>query len=445
MSADLGKGTTLQIHPRDSRTPAIRRAIGRVLRYNSRAFTSATYLKYMKFHIRTLGCKMNWLDSARLAAALQTAGHHAVNDENDAEYIFINTCTVTAEADRKSKQTVNRAGRAQKQVAVMGCGPRVDVNGWQQQAANSLVFNDEETMLEHFGIEGDEAQLPLSSRTRLPVAIQTGCDNECSFCITRIARGAHRSLPLEGVVRQVKQAFDHGVKEVVLTGINLAAWGCDNSNRPEQARLHLLLEALLQQTEMPRIRLSSLGPQFIQPGFFDVYADERICDYLHISLQSGSDRVLERMVRGHGTGELLHIVERARSVRPASAIAADMIAGFPGESVREHEETLALLNAVQFAKLHVFPYSEREGTPAATADYPVEVAVRKQRAAAIRELGRTMRYQFIRSQMGSEFSVLLEGNGTGLSGNYIRLRAERGREGEVIPLTLNEQNLVGGE
>jgi threonylcarbamoyladenosine tRNA methylthiotransferase MtaB len=401
--------------------------------------------KSMKFHIRTLGCKMNWLDSARLAAALQTAGHQAVSDEGEADYLFVNTCTVTSEADRKSKQTVNRAGRQQKQVAVLGCGPRVDSDGWRQQAANSLIFSDEATMLAHFGIEGDELQLPLNSRTRLPVAIQTGCDNACSFCITRIARGAHRSLPLAGIIRQVKQAVDHGIKEVVLTGINLAAWGCDNSNRPQQARLHQLLEALLQQTAIARIRLSSLGPQYIQPPFFDLLADERLCDYLHISLQSGSDTVLERMARGHGTAELLRIVDRARAVRPATAIAADIIAGFPGEGEAEHQQTLALLRAVQFAKLHVFPYSEREGTPAATAGEVVEMASRKRRAAEIRELGRTMRQAFIRTQMGREFSVLLEGNGTGLSGNYIRMRAGQGREGEIVTVTLSEQSLVGGE
>jgi threonylcarbamoyladenosine tRNA methylthiotransferase MtaB len=321
----------------------------------------------------------------------------------------------------------------------------VDRQGWQQQAANALIFNNDNEMLAHFGIENDEAQMPLSSRTRLPVAIQTGCDNECSFCITRIARGAHRSLPLEGIIRQVNQAFDHGIKEVVLTGINLAAWGCENSNQPGQARLHQLMEAILQQTEMPRIRLSSLGPQFIQSAFFDVFADERVCDYLHISLQSGSDTVLERMVRDHGTAELLNISERARAVRPDTAIAADMIAGFPGETEEEHQETLALLKTVQFAKLHVFPYSEREGTPAATAHNPVEVAVRKQRAADIRELGRTMRHGFIRSQMDNDFSVLVEGNGTGLSGNYIRMRAAQGGEGEIITLTLNAHTLIGGE
>ena len=384
---------------------------------------------------------MNWLDSARLAAALQSAGHNAVADESEADYVFVNTCTVTSEADRKSKQTVNKAGRAQKQVAVMGCGPRVDAEGWQQ-AENTLVFSDDNALLKHFGIEEDDAQMPLSSRTRLPVAIQTGCDNECTFCITKVARGAHRNLPVERVVQQVKQAHEHGIKEIVLTGINLAAWGCENSNRPEQARLHELLEAILQQTEIPRIRLSSLGPQFIQPAFFDVYADTRICDYLHISLQSGSDTVLNRMVRGHGTAELCSIAERARAVRPDTALAADIIAGFPGESDAEHQETMELLNAVQFAKLHVFPFSEREGTPAATMPEPVDVAIRKQRAAEIRELARLMRKQFIDQQMGKRLTVLVEGNGSGLSTNYIRLLTNDLGEGEIHELVLSAGNLA---
>ncbi|MDH5784745.1 MAG: MiaB/RimO family radical SAM methylthiotransferase [Chromatiales bacterium] len=396
----------------------------------------------MKFYIRTLGCKMNWLDSARLAAALQVAGHQPVSSEEEADYLFVNTCTVTSEADRKSKQTVNRMGRMQKRVAVMGCGPRVDGALWRDHSEEAVVFDNEEQLRAYFSIEEDEAQLPLSSRTRLPVAIQTGCDNECSFCITRVARGAHRSLPQDDIVRQVQLAFDNGIQEIVLTGINLAAWGCEDSRRPEQARLHQLIEALLQQTEIPRIRLSSLGPQFIQPQFFDLFADERMCDYLHISLQSGSDSVLERMVRGHSTAEIIDIAERARAVRPDTALAADMITGFPGESDAEHRETVQLLQRLQFAKLHVFPYSEREGTPAASAQNPVELSVRKERAGEIRELARQMREAFILQQMGKTFPVLVEGSGSGLSGNYIRLRTGELAEGTIHQLKLRRENLA---
>jgi len=397
----------------------------------------------MKFFIRTLGCKMNWLDSARLAAALQTAGHQQTEDEVEADYVFVNTCTVTAEADRKSRQTVNKAGHGQKQVAVMGCGPRVDTGIWQQQSGDALVFADESAMFAHFGVEADSLQLPLSSRTRLPVAIQTGCDNLCTFCITRVARGRHRSLAVDDIVRQIDLALEHDIREVVLTGINLAAWGCEDSNHPEQARLHELLEAILLRTEMPRIRLSSLGPQFVQPGFFDVYQDERICDYLHLSLQSGSEGVLERMVRGHGTAEVYRIAERARAVRPDTALSADIIAGFPGETETEHRETLALLEAIAFAKLHVFPYSSREGTPAATLPDQVEQAVKKVRAGEIRELAKVLRQRFIASQMGHTLSVLAEGSGSnGLSGNYIRVHLANAAPGEICRVTLSEANLA---
>ena len=397
----------------------------------------------MKFFIRTLGCKMNWLDSARLAAALQSAGHTPVEEESEADHVFVNTCTVTAEADRKSKQTVNKAGRSQVQVAVMGCGPRVDRGGWQQQTDNALVFADEASMFSHFGVEVDELQLPLNSRTRLPVAIQTGCDNLCTFCITRVARGPHRNLPTDTIVAQINQALDHDIREVVLTGINLAAWGCEDSNRPEQARLHELLEAILIRTEMPRIRLSSLGPQFIQPGFFDVYRDERICDYLHISLQSGSDGVLERMVRGHGTAELYRIAEGARAARPGTALAADMIAGFPGETAQEHRETMALLQQTGFAKLHVFPYSTREGTPAAALPGQLPQELKKERAAEIRELGRSMRKAFLEAQLGKRLQVLVESSGNnGLSTNYIRMQVDSADMGDILELTLTPTNLA---
>ncbi len=396
----------------------------------------------MKFYIRTLGCKMNWLDSARLAAALQTAGNVAVNDEEEADYIFVNTCTVTSEADRKSRQTVNRAGQQQKQVAVMGCGPRVDSSDWQAQNDSALIFGDESEMLAHFGVENDELLLPLNSRTRLPVAIQTGCDNECSFCITRIARGAHRSLPTDQILRQIDLAYESGVREVILTGINLAAWGCDDSRAPQQAKLHELLEAILQHTAMPRIRLSSIGPEYIQPTFFDVYADERICDYLHISLQSGSDSVLQRMARGHGTKEVEQIAERARAVRPDTALAADLIAGFPGETDAEHRETLAFVERLHFAKLHVFPFSVREGTPAAELPEQHSQETKKQRAGELRDLGQKLRQQFIDSQMGKTVQVLVEANGQGLSGNYLRLKTGNLDQGTIASLVVDADTLL---
>ena len=385
---------------------------------------------------------MNWLDSARIGAALQGAGHTIVQDEDEAEYIVVNTCTVTGEADRKSRRTVNSAGKQQKQVAVMGCGPKVDTIKWQQQAANSLVFEHENALLRHFGIERGTLPFPLTSRTRLPIAIQGGCDNHCSFCITRVARGRHETVPANEIIRQIRQAEEVGIKEIVLTGINLAAWGCEDSNKPEQSRLPQLLEQILQQTSIPRIRFSSLGPEYLKQGFFDLFSDVRFCDYLHLSVQSGSPSVLERMQRGHGIEEIYLIAEMSRDVRPDVALACDMIVGFPGECDREFRETYEFSKTVGFAKMHVFPFSSREGTPATTMPNQIDGAVKKERAAQIRQLAGQMRATFITGQLGKTHQILVEGRGSGLTGNYIRVRVAGMPEGTIKTITLTEENCI---
>ncbi|GAB4344810.1 MAG: tRNA (N(6)-L-threonylcarbamoyladenosine(37)-C(2))-methylthiotransferase MtaB [Gammaproteobacteria bacterium] len=398
----------------------------------------------VKFHIRTLGCKMNWLDSARLSAALSSAGHLPVTDEADADYVLVNSCTVTAQADRKSRQQANAARRAQKQVAVLGCGPRVDADAYRRQLGDTLVFGSEAEMLDYFGVEEESDPLPLNTRTRLPVAIQTGCDDLCSFCITRIARGRHRNLPLESILRQIRQAEELGLKEIVLTGINLAAWGCENTRRPEESRLHELLAEILARSDIPRIRLSSLGPQYLHDGFFELFADPRICDHLHLSVQSGCDATLRRMQRGHGVEELFSVAERARRARPDVGLAADLIVGFPGETEEEFETTLDAVRSLGFSRLHVFPFSPREGTPAAGMSPTVAPEVKKARAARLRELGSRLRDAFIASQLGREREVLVESNETGLTGNYLRISTPGIRENAIHTVRITADRVLRG-
>lgn len=385
----------------------------------------------MKFYIRTLGCKMNQLDSARIAAALQGAGHSYANSEDEADCVLVNSCTVTAQADRKSRQVANAAARGQKQVMVMGCGPRSAPQRWRSQLPATPLFDSERALLEHFGAAMEEPPFPITSRTRLPIAIQTGCDDICGFCITRIARGAHRSEPVARIIRQVRAAEAQGIREVVLTGINLAAWGCEHTRRPQQSRLHEALFSILEQTRMPRIRLSSLGPQYLGSGFFEALGDPRICDHLHLSVQSGSEPVLRRMERGHGVEEVYRVAEQARAVRPDVALTADFIVGFPGESEAEFEDTLAMVKRVGFAKLHVFPFSPREGTPAAGLPGQLPGGEKKYRSGRLRTLGRQARDAFLRAQWGKTGQVLVEHDETGLTGNYIRVKVPGGRDGEI--------------
>jgi len=397
----------------------------------------------MKFLIKTLGCKVNWLDSARISTALESVGHQQVADENEAEMVFINSCTVTAEADRKSHQFANSNLRQLKDVVVTGCSTRIEGGSWSStDASGIMVLQDEQAIFRKFDIKPDEIPFPVTSRTRLPISIQNGCDNGCTFCITRLARGEHSNIPEGQIIDQIKHAVDEGVREIVLTGVNLAAWGSDNSNHASASHLHTLLESILSHTSIERVRFSSLGPQYIQPQFFDLYADSRVCDYLHISMQSGSNSVLARMVRGHGTEEIAWIAEMARKVRPNTALAADVIAGFPGETEHEHLETTEFIEQMHFSKLHVFPYSEREGTPAATFTDAVEHQTRKMRAKEIREIAQNLRQSFVQQQMGRKFSVLAEEGGRGLTTNYIRVNCDSAAQGEIIPVTLNEDNLA---
>jgi threonylcarbamoyladenosine tRNA methylthiotransferase MtaB len=391
----------------------------------------ALFSRAVRFFVRTLGCKLNQLDSARLAAALARAGHEPVGSEAEADWVLLNTCTVTAESDRKSRQAAHGVLRGPGELAVLGCAVRAQPARWRALVPGGRVFEDADALLAHFEAEADPQVYPLTARTRLPVAIQTGCDDRCAFCITRLARGPHRSRSAEAIVREVQEAADRGVREVVLTGVNLAAWGATDTRRPQGARLPELLARLLRETSVPRIRLSSLGPQYLGPAFFDLLAEPRLCDHLHLSVQSGSPAVLRRMARGHGLDEVLGVAEAARRVRPDVALTADLIAGFPGETDREHRETRDAVEQVGFARLHVFPFSPREGTPAATLPDPVPPATRKRRAGELRALGARLRAGFLATQYGRPAGALAEHDGTGLTSNYIRLRLPGVPEGEL--------------
>jgi threonylcarbamoyladenosine tRNA methylthiotransferase MtaB len=393
----------------------------------------------VKFYLRTLGCKMNQLDSARIAAALQAAGHCQVAGDEEADCVLVNSCTVTAQADRKSRQAAKAALRAEKQVLVLGCGPRADPVRWRERLPGGTLFESEHALLAYLRAVPHEPLFPITARTRLPIAIQAGCDDTCTFCITRIARGAHRSQAADNIVQSIREARELGVQEVVLTGINLAAWGCSDSRRASESRLHELLFRILEQTDMPRIRLSSLGPQYLAAGFFEAFRDPRLCDHLHLSIQSGSPSVLRRMERGHGVEEVYWVAERARAARPQAALTADFIVGFPGESDAEFRETVSMVETLGLAKLHVFPFSAREGTPAASHPDPLPIETRKSRAAELRDLGRHTREAFVRSQLGTVKPVLVEHDETGLTSNYIRTRVPGGRDGELRDLELRAE------
>lgn len=404
----------------------------------------------MKFFVKTLGCKVNLLDSARVCRVLCLAGHEAVASDNQADTVIINSCTVTATADAKSRQAAQSALRRGKRVLVMGCGPRVDLAGWSRSVVGASVVDTNEALVSLLGgmvaIDDDMGELmTIESRTRASILVQQGCDNACTFCITHRARGPHRSVPVGDVLRQVRTAHQNGVKEVVLVGINLGAWGCDTSRRYEHSRLSWLVRTLLNETDIARIRLSSLGPSYVNDELIELFADERVCDYLHLSVQSGSSGVLRNMGRTYDAEHVVRICQGVRSLRPHVSLGADMIVGFPGETDEDFDSTIRLAREVGFAKLHVFPYSRREGTEAARMAGQVAVQTKKSRSKVLRQLGQESRECFIQSQCGRLVTALVQGDGTAMTTNYLRVRTtDTGAacEGQLMQVRLRRDDVL---
>jgi threonylcarbamoyladenosine tRNA methylthiotransferase MtaB len=385
---------------------------------------------------------MNWLDSAQLRAALQAGGHTEAEQEEEAESILINSCTVTKRADRQVRQEILHAMGLQKKVIVFGCGPKVEKKEWEERFPNISVLPHKEEVIEYFGISKDQLEFPLHDRTRIPVAIQTGCDNKCTFCITRIARGKTRDFPKEKIVRHIQQAEKNGIQEIVITGIQLASWGCGNSLKyPEKSQFATLLSYILKNTNIPRIRMSSLGPQFLNDEFFNVLKNPRICDHLHLSVQSGSPNILQKMNRGHSEKEIYEVVKKAKQIRPNGAITADIIVGFPGETEKDFQETVTMAKKIQFSKIHVFPFSPREKTGAAHFPKQISSNTKKYRAQHLRQKAEELRKNFFHTQIGKKTSVLVEERETGFSTNYIRLIVPKGRSGEIRNIQISQNNI----
>ena len=382
---------------------------------------------------------MNWLDSARILAALSAAGNTTVKSFVEADTVLVNSCTVTASADKKSLTEAKKVVKAGKRLVIFGCSANLEKLELQERFPSGLIFDSEKSLLEHFDAPLSEIYLSTSSRTRIPVAIQTGCDCGCTFCITKFARGRHRNFPVEQILSQIQNATKLGTQEIVLTGINVGAFGCSNTNKADENALAELLTEILEKTRIPRIRISSLGPQYLDKKFFEAFQNPRICDHLHLSVQSGSNTVLRKMNRSYTRSEVLVIADKAKAARPNVALAADIIVGFPGESEQNFIETYELVKKIEFAKLHVFPFSPRQGTPAEKFPDQIPELVKKARAEKLRKLGDQLREKFIESQLGNELEVLVEKDETGLTSNYIRAKVPGGKENEIKKIKLEKK------
>jgi len=403
----------------------------------------------MKVHLASLGCKLNQSEMESLQAQLEEAGWELAS-AREADVIVLNTCAVTAEAARKSRQALRRLRAEAPNAHVIATGCYAEL--WPQEVAaaahpDAVIGNREKAHLadllrarfpSRVAPERQGRATTPWPRTRAFVKIQDGCDNACAYCVVHVARGPSRSLTADDVVAQVRRAADAGRKEIVLTGVNIGAYGQDIGG-PD---LGGLLRRILSETAIARVRLSSVEPWSFRDEWLELGADSRLCPHFHLPLQSGSDAVLRRMNRPYRAGDFLRLVRAIQAALPDAAITTDIIVGFPGETEADHRDTLALVESVGFARVHVFPFSARPGTPAASMPDAVPRDDVLRRSAELRALGARLATAYAQRFLGRTMDVLWEqsprgGVWTGLTANYLRVVAQgEGLGNRILPTRL---------
>ena len=399
----------------------------------------------MKVHLRMVGCRLNQSEIDTMARQFKALGHEIVDSPGEADHFVLNTCAVTNEATKTSRKLIRDFHRLNPagETTVTGCYAQIaprDIG--RLPGVRRVVDNDSKSQLvsqitgewiDIFDSEPLERQ-PALGRTRAFVKVQDGCDNACTFCVTTIARGDGRSRSIGDVVREVNYLHRGGHKEAVLTGVHLGSYGYDFGDRDGLAHL---VEALLRDTDMPRIRLSSLEPWDLSPDFFELWQDRRLCRHLHLPLQSGCDATLKRMRRNTDQRRFRELVECARAGIPELRLTTDVIVGFPGESEEEFTQSEQFIREMDFGGLHVFRYSSRPGTPASRMRHQVSNSVKKDRSARLLALSEEMEKAFATTIQGTQQEVLWEQVSgatpdgfivSGYTDNYMRVRAVHPRD-----------------
>ena len=405
-------------------------------------------------NVITFGCRLNTYESQLIDGLARNAGR--------GDMVVVNTCAVTAEAERQARQAIRRArrDRPDARIVVTGCAAQIDPDGYGAMPEVDQVLGNQEKLIaasyerDDDVLVGDIMALRetaehlvegFDGRARAFVEIQQGCDHRCTFCIIPFGRGNNRSVPVGRIVSQVRILVENGYREIVLTGVDITGYGADLPGRPGLGQMVRRLLSLV--PDLDRLRLSSLDPVEIDHDLIELLATEpRLMPHLHLSVQAGDDMILKRMKRRHLRGDVISLCERARRVRPDVVFGADLITGFPTESEDMFHRTLDLVDACGLTYLHVFPYSPRPGTPAARMPQ-VAVPERKERAARLRELGRIGLGRFLAGQVGRQAKVLVEQPDRGRSEHFAVVELDRTAEPgsiEAVALTGSTDSTLSG-
>lgn len=405
-----------------------------------------------RYEIITLGCKVNQYESEAMEQMFDSHGYQKVNDKEVADIFVINTCTVTGQAASKSRQAISKARRKNPnaRIAVVGCYSQVSpeevssldgvdvIVGTKNRAMVLDLLEQAKEMNETISVvdnikknnEFDELDAPSDrDMTRAYLKIQEGCNMFCSYCIIPYARGPISSRKMENIVEETKRLASKGYKELILTGIHVESYGKDLKN---DLRLIDVIENVAKVEGIERIRLSSVEPRVISDEFLTrLKATNKACDHFHLSLQSGSDSILKLMNRKYTTKEYKEKCDLIRKYFENAGITTDIIVGFPGETDELFEETMNFVRGINFSKIHVFPFSAREGTPAYKFPNQLDNKTKKKRASELSNLERQISEKFLDSFIGKELSVLIELESdderysSGYSKNYLRVNVQK--------------------
>lgn len=417
----------------------------------------------MKFQVVNLGCKVNRVESDDVAACFLSQGLEPASS-HDADVVFVNTCTVTGEADKKARKAVRHAlnDHPNARVVVSGCASaidpgkfqemdpaRVDVIGRAELAGfiQDIVAQSTTPYLEPANIKSDDAdrlRIGEGFNTRVNIKVQDGCDNACTYCIVHVARGKATSRNFNEVVSECVRYAQNGSREIVLAGINLGSYNHEGRMLPELLNELLFKTAGLPDAASPvRFRISSIEPECIDDKLLQVIAtaNGRVCRHLHLPLQAGSSKVLREMARRYSADQFKQLVDTIYRFVPTMSLSTDIIVGFPGETDDEFQETLELAAACRFSKIHVFPYSMREGTPAAKRPDQVPAEVKQKRAAQLRELSDALALADFERRVGTYESAIIEPD-FALTESYHEIeRPVIGAVGDLISVKLESNTL----
>lgn len=396
----------------------------------------------MKISYHTLGCKLNWAETEELKKKLEKMGQTTVPFLTDEKITVIRACGVTMDASKTTREIIRRAKKMGKIVIALGCLenknlPEIDYTLSNNENAIEMIMN----IIESEPIQKKTKTKATLNRTRAFLKIQTGCNFSCAYCIIPRFRGRTESIPAKEIIKKIKELEKEKYKEVTLTGVNICLYRDDKTDLTE------LLKKILKNTKIKRIRLGSLDPRLIPDTLIKLYPHERLMPHWHLSLQSGSDTVLQRMRRGYTTKQYSTIIEKLRKRYPLFSFTTDIIVGFPEETEREFLETKKFVDEIKFSKVHIFPFSPRPNTLAHEMKNQIKDSVKKERCVQLRETSKKIAQKFIKQFINLKKPVLFENkqgkNWEGYTPEYLRVivKSPKNLHNKIIKIKLDKHNL----